>query len=133
MWILLVYRYWKVFQSNISTCKTFWTLLVLLDWINLLKPVCHPYIHLSTKVFWDLSDLNEIWFVDSRWWLLRDGMPYDLIQGQEGQGDETLELEILTLPKLVFSGFTVVAGKWLVCVCSVVAYNVVACVTGFTD
>jgi len=28
MCVLLVYRYWKVFQSNISTCKTFWTPLV---------------------------------------------------------------------------------------------------------
>jgi len=28
MCVLLVYRHWKVFQSNISTCKTFWTPLV---------------------------------------------------------------------------------------------------------
>jgi len=34
MCILLVYRYWKVFQSNISTCKTFWTLLAQCnEWI----------------------------------------------------------------------------------------------------
>jgi len=28
MFVLFVYRYWKVFQSNISNCKTFWTPLV---------------------------------------------------------------------------------------------------------
>ena len=34
-----MYKFWKVFQSNISTCKTFWTPLVYLSiWVCL--PVC---------------------------------------------------------------------------------------------
>jgi len=28
MCILLVYRFWKFFHFNVSTCKTFWTCLV---------------------------------------------------------------------------------------------------------
>jgi len=28
IFVLLVYRIWKVFQSNISSCKTFWSPLV---------------------------------------------------------------------------------------------------------
>ena len=36
-------------------------------------------VHPSTKRF---SDLNKIWCVGRGWWVLNDGMPYYLIQGQ---------------------------------------------------
>ena len=36
------------------------------------------------------SDLNEIWYVPRRRWLMHDGMPYGRIQGQ-GQGHEPIQ------------------------------------------
>ena len=36
------------------------------------------------------ADLNEIWYVGRGRWVMHDGMPYGLIQGQ-GQGHEPIQ------------------------------------------
>jgi len=41
-------------------------------------------------------DFNEIWYVDSGWWVMHDGVQYDPIQGQ---GHEPLKVGNLAIFK----------------------------------
>jgi len=57
----------------------------LFNRVDLIKPVSTvcpwicPYVRLSTKRFFDFS---EIWLVGRRQWVMHDAMQYDPIQGQ---------------------------------------------------
>jgi len=49
----------------------------------------HPSICMSTRSF---SDFNKIWYVNRGWWVIHDGMLYDLIQGQVYGGLKYLKM-----------------------------------------
>jgi len=56
----------------------------LIKWVSNVRPFVRPYVHPSTKSFFDF---NEIWYVGRGRRVMHDGMQYDPIQGQ-GQGHE---------------------------------------------
>ena len=58
-------------------------------------PSVRTSVRPSTKSF---LDFNEIWYVGRGRWVMHDGMPYGLIQGQ-GQGHEPLKVWIPSIFK----------------------------------
>ena len=58
-----------------------------------------PSVRLSTKCFFDF---DEIWHVRKGWWVMHDGMQYNLIQGQ-GQSHEPFKVENPPFSEAIFS------------------------------
>jgi len=65
------------------------------------------YVRLSRKRFFNFY---EIWHVDRGWWVMHDGMQYDLIQGQCHEPSESWKS--FHFQKLSPLPFTMGAGNW---------------------
>ena len=80
--------YAVVAVSLFCVCLNVCFLLGRLGRVDLIIWVRCPSVCPSTKSF---SDSDEIWYVGRGRWVMHDGMPYDLIQGQ-GQSHETFKV-----------------------------------------